>query len=75
MLRLVTVCLIGALLVAPLGFGATSSTLVANIARLFFVALMLVFILLVALGVFWGRRWVIERGAWNLDHNALGTRT
>lgn len=59
MLRLFASLLIGALLIAPLGFSESSSTVLAMIARLVFGALVLTFVLFSGLSVFWSRRWAV----------------
>ena len=59
MLRLIVSLLIGALLIAPLGFSDAPTAVPGTIVRLVFGALMLACVLFSGLSLFWSRRWAV----------------
>jgi hypothetical protein len=61
MLRLILGALLGALLIAPLGFGSTGPAPIGTVSRLVFAMLMLACVLFSCLSVFWSRRWIVEQ--------------
>lgn len=61
MMRWIAGAIIGALVIAPGGFGLIDAAAVAALARIAAAALVGVAILLSALDLFWSRRWSLER--------------